>query len=84
MQNEYGIFNPLRDLQAPNAGQVAQLRAEHGLTQESAGALIGIDRKDWSRYECGARSMSAASWACLLLTLGAHPHLQVTLRPTVV
>lgn len=80
MQHQYSICNPMADLQAPDPGELVALRMRHGLTQPIAGQLIGVQGKDWSRYECGARRMSVATWACLLLTMGEHPGLTVQRR----
>lgn len=84
MQTELGISNPLRDLQAPDGSELAELRMRCGLTQTAAGQLIGINGNAWSRYERGDRRMPAATWACLLLTLGMHPRLTVTTRGAVI
>ena len=78
MQTQYGILNPLHDLQAPDGSELAELRMRCGLTQSAAGQLIGINGNAWSRYERGQRRMPAATWACLLLTLGMHPRLTAT------
>lgn len=83
MQTQYGISNPLRDLQAPDGSELAELRMRCGLTQSAAGQLIGINGNAWSRYERGDRRMPAATWACLLLTLELHPALQVVQRTAV-
>ncbi len=83
MQTQYGISNPLRDLQAPDGSELAELRMRCGLTQSAAGQLIGINGNAWSRYERGGRRMPVALWACLLLSLDAHPHLVATRRTPV-
>mgnify|MGYP003443592773 FL=1 len=83
MRTESSICNPLHDLQAPDGAELVDLRMRCGLTQAAAGQLIGIAGKDWSRYECGARRMPAATWACLLLSLDVHPHLVAARRSPV-
>lgn len=80
MQTQYGISNPLRELQAPDGSELAELRMRCGLTQAAAGQLIGVNGNAWSRYERGQRRMPAAVWACLLLALGEHPRLTVATR----
>lgn len=77
MAEEYGICNPLRGIEAPTGEQITALRLRLQLTQAAAGQLIGCAANEWARYERGARRMSPAAWAVLLLTVGEHPALTV-------
>lgn len=80
MADDFGICNPLRGIESPTGDQIAALRLRLGLTQAAAGRLIGCAANEWARYERGARRMSPASWAVLLLAVGEHPALTVSPR----
>lgn len=83
METESSIYNPLQGLRPPGGAELLQLRMRHGLTQSAAGQLVGINGNAWSRYECSGRRMPVALWACLLLSLDAHPYLVATRRSPV-
>lgn len=53
---------------SPTTIRAARERA--GLTQSEAGALIGVDRVSWGRYEAGVRSLRPHEWAYWLHVAG--------------
>ena len=50
-----------------------KLRSEAGLTQEEVAAEIGIERATYSRYESGARKLSALALMKLAHLYGVSP-----------
>ena len=54
----------------PTPEQVKQARANAGLTQKRAAAVIHKQILAWQRYESGDREMDAAYWELFLIKTG--------------
>lgn len=50
--------------------RLRDLRADHDMSQAAIAAAIGIDQKQYSRYEQGAQEMGIAKLRALCLALG--------------
>ena len=51
----------------PAAKEIAAARAESGLTQEQAGAVVGVARRTWQDWEAGRRRMPAGLFELFLI-----------------
>lgn len=57
-------------MNSPTPDQIKAARANAGLTQSQAAALIYKTLNAWQKWESGDRAMDAALWELFLLKLG--------------
>jgi len=68
---------------APNKAEIRIARLCAGLSQDKAGALIGMKRRVWQLYEYGSgkRKMPVMLWTAFLLATDQHSQFRVVNEP---
>jgi len=64
----------------PNSVEVAQARAQAGLTQAAASKLMLMTMRAWQMYEAGDRNMPEPIFELFLLKTNQHPTLKLAAR----
>lgn len=69
-------------IEPPAPEEIKDLRIASGLTQDELAALVGLSGGiAISKYEQGNRRPSVQIWTLMLLFIGQHPTLQITVKP---
>lgn len=61
------------DTPKPTPQEIRLARLQKNLTQEEAGAVVGVERRYWSKWETGVVPMTIETWIVFLLLTDAHP-----------
>lgn len=81
MEQQADLIDILADVPDPTPDRVASARNAAGQSQTEAAALAGYGHgQRWSDIERGVVNMDRMRWAMYLLSIGAHPALQVVRR----